>query len=140
MAGCTSERRNRSRLLTSFLLAAVVCSAADSRATTNKVSAVRFWSLGELTRVAIDVSADFKYKSERLTNPDRLFFDIEGAKPEMVAKGSRLIAVGDGIVKQIRIAETQPGVTRVVLDLEQPVDFTASQLGHSRSNDDLTAR
>ena len=85
--------------------------------------------MGELTRVAIEVSSDFKYRSERLTNPDRLFFDIEGAKPEMVAKGSRLIAVGDGIVKQIRIAETQPGVTRIVLDLEQPVDFTASQLG-----------
>ncbi len=84
--------------------------------------------MGELTRVAIDVSADFKFKSERLTNPDRLFFDIEGAKPEMIAKGLQKIAVGDGILKQIRIAETQPGVTRIVLDLESKVEFTASQL------------
>jgi N-acetylmuramoyl-L-alanine amidase len=84
--------------------------------------------LGDLTRVAIDVSADFKYKSDRLTNPDRLFFDIEGAKPEMIERGLRTIPVGDGILKQIRIAETQPGVTRVVLDLEPHVDFTASQL------------
>jgi N-acetylmuramoyl-L-alanine amidase len=84
--------------------------------------------LGELTRVAIDVSAGFKFKSERLTNPDRLFFDIEGSKPEMVAKGLQKIAVGDGILKQIRIAETQPGVTRIVLDLEPKVEFTASQL------------
>jgi len=106
----------------------VVCLGASSKAATNKVSAVRFWSLGELTRVAIDVSADFKFKSERLTNPDRLFFDIEGAKPEMIARGLHTIPVGDGILKQIRIAETQPGVTRVVLDLEQPADFTASQL------------
>jgi N-acetylmuramoyl-L-alanine amidase len=110
----------------------VVCLAAPydkpSKATTNKVSAVRFWSLGELTRVAIDVSSDFKYKSERLTNPDRLFFDIEGAKPEMAGKALQTIPVGDGIVRQIRIAETQPGVTRVVLDLEQAVEFTASQL------------
>ncbi|HEV1287535.1 MAG TPA: N-acetylmuramoyl-L-alanine amidase [Bryobacteraceae bacterium] len=92
------------------------------------MNAVRFWSLGGMTRVAIDVSADFKYHSERLTNPDRLFFDIQGARPEMVAKGLRTIAVGDGVLKQIRIAETQPGVTRVVLDLEQRVEFTASQL------------
>jgi len=41
--------------------------------------------------------------------------------------------VGDGLLKQIRIAETQPGVTRVVLDLEQRAEFTASQLaGPSR--------
>jgi N-acetylmuramoyl-L-alanine amidase len=89
------------------------------------VSAVRFWSLGDMTRVAIDVSEGFKFHSERLTNPDRLFFDIQGARPEM---GLHTITVGDGVLKQIRIAETQPGVTRVVLDLEQRVEFTASQL------------
>src|SRR5580692_4241055 len=104
MAGCTLRQRSRSRLATSFLLAAVVCFGAPPKAPAGKVSSVRFWSLGELTRVAIDVSADFKYKSERLTNPDRLFFDIEGAKPEMIAKGIRTIAVGDGILKQISIA------------------------------------
>jgi N-acetylmuramoyl-L-alanine amidase len=93
-----------------------------------KVSAVRFWSLGELTRVSIDVSSDFKFHSERLINPDRLFFDIKGAKPDLALKGSQTIPVGDGILKQIRIAETQPGVTRVVLDLDTQVEFTASQL------------
>jgi N-acetylmuramoyl-L-alanine amidase len=82
-----------------------------------------------MTRVAIDVSTGFKFHSERLTNPDRLFFDIQGARPETIAKGLHTIPVGDGILKQIRIAETQPGVTRVVLDLEQRVEFTASQLG-----------
>ena len=105
-----------------------VVSAATGGKIPNKVSAVRFWSLGELTRVAIDVSADFKFHSERLTNPDRLFFDIQGARPDLVAKGVHTIPVSDGILKQIRIAETQPGVTRIVLDLEQHVEFTASQL------------
>jgi N-acetylmuramoyl-L-alanine amidase len=108
----------------------VVCFGAPGKTPVNKnpagkVSAVRFWSLGDMTRVAIDVSADFKFHSERLTNPDRLFFDIQGARPEM---GLHTITVGDGVLKQIRIAETQPGVTRVVLDLEQRVEFTASQL------------
>jgi N-acetylmuramoyl-L-alanine amidase len=106
----------------------VVSFAATSKPSASKISAVRFWSLGDLTRVAIDVSAGFKFKSERLTNPDRLFFDIEGARPDMIAKGVHTISVGDGILKQIRIAETQPGVTRIVLDLEAHVDFTASQL------------
>jgi N-acetylmuramoyl-L-alanine amidase len=127
MAGYISGLRSRSRLRTSLLLLAVVSFAAGGKIP-NKVSAVRFWSLGELTRVAIDVSADFKFRSERLTNPDRLFFDIQGARPDIVAKGLHTIPVGDGILKQIRIAETQPGVTRIVLDLEQHVEFTASQL------------
>jgi N-acetylmuramoyl-L-alanine amidase len=38
--------------------------------------------------------------------------------------------VGDRTLKQIRIAETQRGVTRIVLDLEQESDFTASQLSN----------
>jgi N-acetylmuramoyl-L-alanine amidase len=92
------------------------------------VTAVRFWSLGEVTRVAIEVSSEFHYRSDQLDNPGRLFFDILGAKPEMVAKGMHVTPVGDALLKQIRIAETQPGVTRVVLDLEQPAQFTASQL------------
>ena len=127
MAGYTSGPRSRSKLVTGFLLVAVVSFAASAKIS-NKVNAVRFWSLGDLTRVAIDVSSGFKFRSERLTNPNRLFFDIEGAKPEMIAKGLQTIPVGDGILKQIRIAETKPGVTRVVLDLEQHAEFTASQL------------
>lgn len=89
---------------------------------------MRFWSLGEMTRVAIDVSAGFKYKFERLTNPDRLFFDIEGARPDIGKSLQHITPVGDGIVKQIRVAETSPGVTRVVLDLESHSEYTASQL------------
>jgi N-acetylmuramoyl-L-alanine amidase len=94
---------------------------------------VRFWSLGEVTRVAIEVSSDFKYSHERLNDPDRLFFDIHGARPTMAEKKTTTIPVGDLLVKQIRVAETQPGTTRVVLDLEAhqpPVEFTASQLSN----------
>ena len=108
---------------------AAVSFAASTKTQPGKVSAVRFWSLGEMTRVAIDVSTGFKFHSERLTNPDRLFFDIQGVRQETIAQGLHTIPVGDGILKQIRIAETTPGVTRVVLDLEQRAEFTASQLG-----------
>ncbi len=110
-----------------------MCSAATASPAVSKVTAVRFWSLGEVTRVAIEVSADFKYRSDRLSDPDRLFFDIRGARPVMAEKKMYTVAVGDALLKQIRIAETQPGMTRVVLDLEphEPqVEFTASQLSN----------
>jgi N-acetylmuramoyl-L-alanine amidase len=92
---------------------------------------VRFWSLGEVTRVAIEVSSDFTFKSDRIPNPDRLFYDIQGAKPRLSEKLSHTtIPVGDALLKQIRVAETQPGVTRVVLDLEEGVTETTSQLSN----------
>ena len=93
-----------------------------------RVTEVRFWSLGDVTRVAIEVSSSFTYTADRLSNPDRLFFDLRGASPEMVHKGTRSIPVGDPLVNQIRIAETLPKVTRVVLDLARPVSVTTSLL------------
>jgi len=103
---------------------------ADSDAAT-QVTAVRFWSQGDITRVAVEVSSEFQFKSDRLPNPDRLFYDIQGAKPRLSEKLTHTtIPVGDPLLKQIRVAETQPGVTRVVLDLESGVAETTSQLSN----------
>ncbi len=107
--------------------------SANAPGVSAKVTSVRFWSLGDVTRISIEVSSDFKYKSDRLPDPDRLFFDIQGARPAISEKGMHVVEVGDTLLKQIRVAETQPGVTRVVLDLEAhnpPVAFTASQLSN----------
>lgn len=94
-----------------------------------RLTGIRFWSLGDATRIAIQVDgADFQYKYDRLENPSRLFFDIEGVRPQPGSRRMRTIAVGDAFIKQIRIAETQPGTTRIVLDLNRAIDYTASQL------------
>src|SRR5512135_1844126 len=131
-AGCISGPRSSSRLraiLSSFLaVAPAVClNAPCFGQAANKVTAVRFWSTGDTTRVAVEVSGEFKYKYDSLDTPPRLFFDVREARPAMV---HRTIAVGDHLLKQIRIAETQPGTTRIVLDLEQDADFSASQLSN----------
>lgn len=92
-----------------------------------RVTAVRFWSLGEVTRVAIETDGEVEqYRSERIDSPDRLFFDLEGTRPQ--GRGLETIPVGDRLLKQIRIARSQPTVTRVVLDLAAPVEYAASQL------------
>ena len=95
-----------------------------------EVTAVRFWTLSEVTRIAIETNGEFRFRSDRLYNPDRLFFDLLGTKPRMGLKGVQVTAVGDKLLKRIRVAETQPGMTRVVLDLETAVDYTASQLSN----------
>lgn len=131
MAGCISGQLLSKRRLAAALLAGVVCSGASVADSSSKVTSVRFWSLGDVTRVAIEVSSDFKYRHDRLNDPDRLFFDIQGAKPATTDRKIQVIPVGDALIKQIRVAETQPGITRVVLDLEPHdprLQFTASQL------------
>ena len=117
-------------LLASILLSGVASGAATAAPPTGRVTSVRFWSLGDVTRVAIEVSSPFTYTADRLANPDRLFFDIRGASPDMVHHGIRSMPVGDTFVNQIRIAETQPRVTRVVLDLAKSVSISTSQLAN----------
>lgn len=111
--------------LTALLAANVAFAEPKAPAT---ISGIRFWSLGEVTRVAIEVSGEFQYKFDRLPNPERLFFDLRGARPS--ESGVKVIAVNDAILKQIRVAESQAGVTRVVLDLAAKVTYTSSQLAN----------
>ena len=104
-----------------------VC-AAQSKAPL-QVTAVRYWSLADVTRVAVETNGEFHYRFDRLHNPDRLFFDLEGARPRVIpGKGIHTIPVDDRLLKRMRVAENQPGTTRVVLDLESGVEFVASQL------------
>jgi len=107
-----------------------LCGALAQRTGVRRVSAIRFWSLGDITRIAIEVSGEVQYRSERAGNPDRLFFDLEGVKPRAGFRGIEVIPVGDKLVNQIRVAETRPGTTRVVFDLAAPVEFAASQLAN----------
>lgn len=125
--GCISGPRSSNRLRAILLIVLAVAPVVCFGQAPNKVTAVRFWSTGDSTRIAVEVSGEFKYKFDNLDTPPRLFFDVQGSRPSMAQK---TIAVGDHLLKQIRIAETQPGTTRIVLDLEQAAEFTASQLSN----------
>lgn len=95
-----------------------------------QVTALRCWSLSEATRVAIEVSGEFDYHSERAHNPERVFFDIFRSRPLIEGRRIYSVDVNDKLVKRVRVAETLPGVTRVVLDLGNSADYTASQLSN----------
>jgi N-acetylmuramoyl-L-alanine amidase len=105
-----------------------VCVASGKPAADLQVTAVRFWSAGDVTRIAIEANGDFTFRRDRLNNPDRLFFDIVGARPNVGGTRFSTRQVHDKFLKQIRIAETQPGRTRIVLDLNGTVEYTVSKL------------
>src|SRR5260370_38124340 len=111
------ERLKRPALI-SVVLLGLTGGVSPAFSTQLEVTAVRLWALFDVIRIAIETNGEFRFRSDRLYNPDRIFFDLLGAKPRMGVKGVQTTPVGDRFVKRIRIAETQPGMTRVVLDLE----------------------
>jgi N-acetylmuramoyl-L-alanine amidase len=118
----------RTPLLFALLTASAACVVSGKPAADLQVTAVRFWTSGDVTRVAIEANGDFTFKRDRLNNPDRLFFDIIDARPNVGGLRFSTRQVNDKLLKQIRIAETLPGRTRVVLDLSSAVDYSVSKL------------
>lgn len=121
---CPRARRRTAALLLLAVSSAIGANVAEP----HHVTAVRFWSLDGVTRIAIQTDGDFQVKTDHLDNPDRIFFDLAGTKPALTHKALTVIPVSDRFVKQIRVAEPQPNVTRVVLDLETTVEATTSRL------------
>jgi N-acetylmuramoyl-L-alanine amidase len=105
--------------------------AQSERPASKSVTAVRNWSLGEITRVAIEISGEFEFRTDRLHNPERVYFDIVGARPSFEGKRSfRQTFDDDKLVRGVRVAETTPGVTRIVLDLNADAEVTTSRLAN----------
>ena len=53
--------------------------AQTARSAPHTVTAVRHYRTGEITRVAIEVSGEFNFVTERLHNPERVYYDITNA-------------------------------------------------------------
>lgn len=94
------------------------------------VTAIRHWSLGEVTRIAIETSGDFRFESDRLSNPERIFFDILEARQRISTNRIHVLTVNDGLVRQIRVGQNRPLVTRIVLDLEGKPEVQVSRLAN----------
>jgi N-acetylmuramoyl-L-alanine amidase len=90
----------------------------------SRVLGIRHWSTPDYTRVAIDLEQDVKYESQRIENPDRVFFDLLNTKLD--PKLAKTFDVSDGLLKDIRMAQYKAGRTRVVFDLAGLSEFDAS--------------
>lgn len=90
------------------------------------VQSVRVQSLDQTTKVVIQISGNIDYRSDRIENPARVFVDLQNTIPALLPKadggfsrGMQAIAVGDRLLRQVRMAENQRGLTRLVFDLAQ---------------------
>jgi N-acetylmuramoyl-L-alanine amidase len=89
------------------------------------VTNVRHWSTPVYTRVAIDLQEQVQFEAARVPNPDRIYFDLHGARvaPELI--GKTMEVTDDGFLQRIRVAQFSNDVTRLVLDVNQVTEYSA---------------
>jgi N-acetylmuramoyl-L-alanine amidase len=89
-----------------------------------QVTAWRFISTKELTRVMLDLSREAKFDVHRLKEdpaqrlPARIYIDIIGARLALASKEP--LAVDDEALRQVRIGQHGGDSVRVVLDMNEP--------------------
>ena len=97
-----------------------VSPAADGRA---RLTAVHYSSVPGGTRVVLELDRVVRYQASRLDNPSRLFLDLEDTH---LALAGRSIPADDPLLRSIRVAQYRRDVARVVLDLEDSADYSAT--------------
>lgn len=93
-----------------------------------QVTDLRFWTHAGSTRVVLQLTGPFEYHAASTTGPDRLFFDIAGARPWIARHRFATRTVNDRLVQKVRLAEPVPGKTRIVFDLTSPATYTVTKL------------
>src|SRR6266849_1892454 len=75
--------------------------------------------------VIIDLQGEVQYEAHRLSDPERIYFDLHGTS---LAHGlfGKTIEVGDPVLARVRIAQPRKGVSRVVLETNGASDFSVS--------------
>jgi N-acetylmuramoyl-L-alanine amidase len=93
----------------------------------SRVTSVRHWSTRDYTRIAIGLENDVKFEAQRIENPERIFFDLldTNLTPSLLGK---TFDVDDVLLKKIRVAQFQPGKSRIVLEVADSSDYSTSSL------------
>lgn len=89
--------------------------------TLGRVETIENSHAANTTTILVSVTGAIDIQSQRLENPARVFVDFQNTFPRkglgVFRQSAQTLAIQDPLVRQIRVAENQRGVTRVVLDL-----------------------
>lgn len=109
------------KILCSLGFFLVILSPFFAEASSIEVKDIRSWSSENYTRVVVDLTNTVEFSKNRLSNPDRLYFDVKDAHISKEINTS--IPVGDGILKTVRASQFNKTTVRVVLDLDEISDY-----------------
>ncbi|MFI5088940.1 MAG: AMIN domain-containing protein [Terriglobales bacterium] len=91
-----------------------------------QVTAVEHQATGDRIRVVVHFDRPVRFVEGTAADPYRIFFDLQGTRPADAL--ALRTAVGDSPLRRIRVSQYQPGITRVVLDVDRPAPYSASFL------------
>ena len=92
-----------------------------------EVTEIHKWVGPNYTRVVIGAKGPFKFNTIRLSHPDRIVFDLPDTHVKRaLVKNS--VSVNGAYLRDIRVGQFKPDVTRIVLDVRDIADFSAFPL------------
>lgn len=89
-----------------------------------EVTDIHNWVGPNYTRVVIEARGQFEYTTLRLSNPDRIVFDLPNTHlgHDLMKKS---LPINGAFLRDIRVGQFKPDVTRVVLDVKDIGNFSA---------------
>jgi len=96
--------------------------------TFESIQQVKLAQNGEQTEVNVVGTGRLNYHVSRLQNPDRLVLDFTGSHLKTTEKN---IPSNLDPVREIRLAQFTPEVSRIVIDLRQPAKYNVNSTGNS---------
>jgi N-acetylmuramoyl-L-alanine amidase len=90
-------------------------------AETVTVKNIRHWSSPDYTRIVLDLTEPVEFSLNRLSDPERIYFDLNNTT---ISKDiSHDQPIGDGTLKMVRASQFNSTTVRVVFDLENVSDY-----------------
>lgn len=96
----------------------------DASGSPAEVTDIHSWVGPDYTRVVIEARGQFQYTTLRLSNPDRIVFDLPNThlSHDMMKKS---LPLDGAFLRGIRVGQFKPDVARVVLDVKNISKFSA---------------
>ena len=93
-----------------------------------QVNGIRHWSSVDSSTVVVDLQDQVQYEAHRLTNPERIYFDLHDTT--MAPGVIHTYEIGDALLVRVRLAQLTPSITRVVLETKGSPNFSVSLEPH----------
>jgi N-acetylmuramoyl-L-alanine amidase/type II secretory pathway predicted ATPase ExeA len=91
------------------------------------VTGIQVSSTQSDARIVVALDAAMRYDSARISGPERIYFDLHGARLDSSVP-QKMAPAGDGLLKWVRAAQNTDDVVRLVLDAGKAKDYSAQLL------------
>jgi hypothetical protein len=98
----------------------------SARRASTQVTSVQHYVTSDRIRIVVQLNGIVKYLEGTANDPYRLFFDLQGTRPAAALVSKTIVR--DPVMQRIRVGQYQPGVMRVVLDLNERTPYLTSVL------------